>query len=237
MKIAILSDIHGNLEALTEALEYIKRCDVDKIYCLGDIVGYGANPNECVAIIRENCKRVLMGNHDYAAIGLADISYFNEYAKLATLWTRNKLTKRNKDYLDTLPFSHQNDMLIMVHASPTNPVHWYYINSQADALIEMQAFSQRLCFVGHSHVPLVFSESGVIQEKKIKFDKDKKYIINVGSIGQPRDGDNRSSFVIYDTKTDEIEFIRLAYDIHKTFEKIKKAGLPHFLAERLIKGY
>lgn len=237
MKIAVLSDIHGNLEALDAAFEYISDNDVDKVYCLGDVVGYGPNPNECVELVHDRCEMVLMGNHDYAAIGLANIEYFNEFAKMSTRWTLKILSDDNKKYLKSLPFSHQNDELIMVHSSPTNPSHWYYVLSLQDAIIEMQAFSQELCFIGHSHVPVVFNNKKMLRDNKVKFDKNKKYIINVGSVGQPRDGNPQSCFVVYDDKKQQLEYVRLEYEIQKTYAKIVEAGLPLFLAERLLKGY
>ncbi len=236
MAIAVISDIHGNLEALTKAIDYIKEQGIKDIYCLGDVVGYGPNPNECVEIIRQQCKVVLMGNHDYAAIGLARIEYFNDFAKMATYWTMNQLTTDNKEFLRSLPFMYQTDRFIMVHSSPSNPEHWYYILSLNDALIEMQSFKQNLCFVGHSHVPVVFNQKATYK-RDISIEPNQKYIVNVGSIGQPRDGDARLSFVIFDPDADKIQFVRLDYEVNKTYEKIIKSGLPSFLAERILKGY
>ena len=120
MKIAIISDIHANLEALQSSLQYLKENQVAKIYCLGDVVGYGPNPNECVDLIRDNCEIVLMGNHDYAAIGVGDIQNFNEYAKLSTFWTREKLTAKNIEYIKSWPFSYDLENSFLVHASPKN---------------------------------------------------------------------------------------------------------------------
>ena len=237
MKIAFVSDVHGNLEALTTALAHIDEHGVDQLVCLGDIVGYGPNPNECVEIIRERCEVVLMGNHDYAAIGLANIEYFNEFAKMSTHWTIKILKDENKQYLQSLPFSHQNDEMIMVHSSPTNPSHWYYVLSMPDALIEMQAFSQNLCFIGHSHVPLVFSDSSMIREPLVQIEQNRKYIVNVGSVGQPRDGNPQLCYTLYDSDKKEIRYIRLDYDVQTTYAKIIEAGLPLYLAERLLKGY
>ncbi len=237
MKIAFISDVHGNLEALTTALEHIDKDDVDQLVCLGDVVGYGPNPNECVEIVHDRCNVVLMGNHDYAAIGLANIEYFNEFAKISTRWTINTLKDDNKNYLRSLPFSHQDDEMIMVHSSPTNPSHWYYVLSMPDALIEMQAFSQNLCFIGHSHVPLVFSNQDMIREPLVQIEQNHKYIVNVGSVGQPRDGNPQLCYTLYDTHKREIKYVRLDYDIHTTYAKIIEAGLPLYLAERLLKGY
>lgn len=237
MPIAIISDIHGNLEALQAVFEYIDNHKIKQIHCLGDIVGYGPNPNECVEMIRERCDVVLMGNHDYAAIGLANIDYFNEYAKMATYWTMQKLTEANQEFLNDLPFTHQNDDMIMVHASPTNPSHWYYVLSQQDALIEMQAFNQPLCFIGHSHVPIVYGNEQPVRGEKIQFEPNKKYIVNVGSVGQPRDGNPQSCLVIYDEQNRVIEYVRVSYDAPVTYRKIVQAGLPLFLAERILKGF
>lgn len=236
MAIAIISDIHGNLEALSTALDYISQQGIKDIYCLGDVVGYGPNPNECIEIVRQRCKVVLMGNHDYAAIGLARIEYFNQYAKLATYWTMERLTQENQDFLRNLPFIYQTDSMIFVHASPSNPSHWYYILSLNDAIMEMQSFTQDICFVGHSHVPVVYNRHQVLKGD-LKIEPNEKYIVNVGSIGQPRDGDPRLCFVIYEPETGDLKYVRLNYDIDRTYQKILKSGLPTFLAERLLKGY
>lgn len=237
MLIALLSDIHGNLEALQSAFNYIDQRNVDQIFCLGDIVGYGPNPNECVEMIKERSEIVLMGNHDSAAIGLANIEYFNDFAKMSTYWTIEALSDENKKYLHGLPYIHQDDQMIMVHSSPTNPSYWYYVLSIQDAKVEMQAFTQRICFIGHSHVPVIYSSKDMYRQNSFVLEQKEKYIVNVGSVGQPRDGNPRLSFVIFDTKTQKIEYIRLKYKIEKTYQKIVEAGLPVFLAERLLKGY
>jgi len=237
MAIALISDIHANIEALEAVFKSIEQYDVDSISCLGDVVGYGPNPNECVNLIREKCEHVLIGNHDYAAIGKTNIEYFNQYAKAAAFWTRKHLTEENKNYLAALPFTHQNDEMLMVHASPTNPAHWYYVLNPYDAQIEMEAFSQPLCFIGHSHVPIIYSHSKVIKETQFNFKKEQKYIVNVGSVGQPRDGNHKACYALYDPDEHSLNYIRLDYDIQKTYSKIIKEGLPPFLAERLLKGY
>ena len=237
MPIAIISDIHGNLEALEEVFRYLESRKIEKIYCLGDVVGYGPNPNECVEMVRQHCEIVLMGNHDYAAIGKANVDYFNQYAREAALWTRQALSDKNRQYLQSLPFTHQNDDMIMVHASPTNPRHWYYVLSQNEAQIEMHAFSQSLCFIGHSHAPVIYSVKDIFKGESFAFEQSQKYIVNVGSVGQPRDGDPRSCLAIYDEEARRIDYVRLEYNIKKTHKKIIKAKLPQFLAERLLKGY
>lgn len=236
-RIGIVSDIHGNLEAFNKALEYFRENQIDKIFCLGDIVGYGPNPEECVNLVRDHCNFALMGNHDYAAIGLANIDFFNEYAKLATYWTQEKLSDKNKEYLKTLPFTHEENQLMFVHASPKSPSSWDYVLSVDDANRQFNHFDSKICFIGHSHVPIIFSESNYFRKKEFLFSNNEKYIVNIGSLGQPRDGDPRSCFVVYDEDENKIEYIRLDYDIQKTYNKITNAGLPLFLAERLLKGY
>ena len=168
MAIAILSDIHANFEALEAVFTYIDQHNIDKVYCLGDVVGYGPNPNECIELVRERCEVIIMGNHDYAAIGLANIDYFNEYAKMSTHWTIDHLSKDNLKFLKGLPFSHQTENLILVHSSPSKPSHWYYVLSVQDARIEMQSFEEHICLIGHSHVPVVFSGQNYNREASQK---------------------------------------------------------------------
>ena len=237
MTIGIISDIHGNLEALNRVLEYMKENDITDIYCLGDVVGYGPNPNECIELVKENCKTVLMGNHDYAAIGLANIEYFNEYAKISTYWTQDILYDENLEYLKSLPFTFTKEKFHLVHASPKNPSNWDYVLSVNDAKQQIKEFESNVCFIGHSHVPVIFSDSDYYRKKNFLFAEDQKYLVNVGSTGQPRDGDPRTCFVIYDDEQNSIEYVRLDYDIQKSYNKIINAGLPVFLAERLLKGY
>jgi predicted phosphodiesterase len=237
MTIAIISDIHANLEALQQVLEYLKENKIEKIYCLGDIVGYGPNPNECIELVRQNCEAVLMGNHDYAAIGIGDIQNFNEYAKLSTFWTREKLTVENSEFIKSWPFVFELDSSFLVHASPKNPSNWDYVLSVNDAQKHLKTFHQKVCFIGHSHVPVIFSKSDYYRQTEFTLKKSQKYLVNVGSVGQPRDGDPRTCFVTYDDEKNEINYIRLDYEIQKTYNKIIKAGLPVFLAERLLKGY
>ena len=238
MAIAIISDVHGNLEALKETLNYIKENDIEKIYCLGDIVGYGPNPNECVELIAEKCEKVVIGNHDHAALGLTSTEYFNDFAKISTHWTTNNLTEENKNYLHTLAFTFSEDKSFAVHATPSAPTMWHYILSEVDAQHEFKYFDEQNCFIGHSHFPIIFNnQGGFTRAPKVKLESDNKFIINVGSVGQPRDGNPKTCFCVYDQEEDSIEFIRLSYEIDKTREKIIKAGLPVFLADRLTKGY
>lgn len=237
MKIAIISDIHGNLEALTEVFNYIDENNVNIVYCLGDIVGYGPNPNECVDLIIKNCEKTIIGNHDHAVLGLTSIEYFNDFAKLSTVWTANNLSERSKDFLLSLDFQFKTEDFLLVHSSPSEPESWNYILSETDAKYEFKFFDQKICFVGHSHYPVIFSKRGYSRRNKVKLNTSNKYIVNVGSTGQPRDGDSRACFSLFDPEQNAVEFVRLEYDIDKTRKKIKKAGLPMFLADRLKKGF
>lgn len=237
MRIAILSDIHGNLEALNAAMEYIRGNDIDTIYCLGDVVGYGPNPNECVDIIRNNCEKVVIGNHDHAVLGLTSTEYFNDFAKISTYWTSNILTDENREFLKSLSFKEVVGDILLVHSTPSNPTMWHYILSEIDARQELGHFEQKICFIGHSHFPIIFYADGFSRKSKMILDNSERYIVNVGSIGQPRDGNPKSCFCVYNDATHEIEYVRLDYEVQKTREKIISAGLPVFLADRLIKGY
>jgi len=232
MRIAIISDIHANLDALESALRVIREKQVDEIVCLGDIVGYGANPNECIDAIRSTTKHILLGNHDEAAIHLEKTEYFNPYARIAAEWTHGVLTLEKQTFLSELPFELDLEGILFVHASPYEPEAWHYILSPADAQFNFPYFTQPLCFVGHSHVPAIFSDDIWTRE----VGPGKKFIVNVGSVGQPRDNDWRLSFGLFDTETWTYSNIRCEYDVKKAAEKIRKAGLPKALAERLLVG-
>ncbi len=237
MRIAVISDIHGNLEALNAVIDYLKDTGIKNIYCLGDIVGYGPNPNECVELIAQHARITVIGNHDHAVLGLTSTEYFNDFAKISTFWTNNALSQENRDFLSGLNFTHNFDDVLLVHATPSDPPMWHYILSELDARFEFDHFDKRICFIGHSHFPIIFSQEGFSRRMKQKLDEYDKYIVNVGSVGQPRDGNPKACFCVYDQSTKEIEYVRLTYDVDATRAKIIQAGLPVFLAERLTKGY
>ncbi len=232
MRIAIISDIHSNLEALNRALTEIEREKVDDIVCLGDIVGYGANPNECVDIVRNLTTSVLLGNHDEAAIDLTKTEFFNPFARIAAEWTGQTLTEENRGYLGGLGLTLEKHGLFFVHASPVDPGEWNYILTPSDAAENFDAMPVDVGFVGHSHVPEVFCED--LWTKEIV--KGERFIVNVGSIGQPRDGNPALSFGIFDTDLWSYRNVRLDYDVELAAFKIRKAGLPKNLAERLFVG-
>lgn len=231
MRIALISDIHGNLEALEKALESIDLLQIDQIFCLGDIVGYGADSQRCLQIVRERAAVIILGNHDAAVVGRADLAYFNDLARAAILYTQSLLTNEQKNYIRSLPLSYKDEHCHLVHGTPAKPERWDYIFSAYDASNQFSSVEGNICFVGHSHVP------GDYREKAKNPDSVVKRIVNVGSIGQPRDRDPRLCFVIYNTDSGKIEFIREEYNVETAAGKIRRAGLPEFLADRLLWGW
>ncbi|HTX17711.1 MAG TPA: metallophosphoesterase family protein [Bacteroidota bacterium] len=232
MKFAVISDIHGNLEALTKAFELIDEKKVGEVLCLGDIIGYGANPNECVSFLRERGVRSLIGNHDQAVVDPEKAGTFNELAGRAIEWTARTLTPDNLEYLSNLPYLFVEHDFTFVHSSPENPEEWNYILSPFDALEAFRHFSSPICWVGHSHRSGVFCEDMKTQ----RVERGKRFIINVGSIGQPRNRDSRLSFGVFDTDGWEYEHIVSPYDVQRARQKILDAGLPAFLGDRLLYG-
>lgn len=240
MRYAVISDVHANLEALEAVLRDIKKRGIDELLFLGDAVGYGPNPNECVELLKRNCKTLLAGNHDWAAIGLTDIQYFNEYAKAAILWTQEVLTPDARKFIKTLPLTKdlRKENMLLVHSTPKEPEAWHYLLTLWDAEINFHYFHHRACMIGHSHLPFVIERvpSGemITYKSEARLGKNERYIINAGSVGQPRDRDPRACYVIFGDDT--LEFVRLEYAIEKTQKKMRDAGLPLMLIERLSKG-
>ncbi len=232
MKYAIISDIHSNLEALQKALSIIDGKNVDEIICLGDVVGYGANPNECVNIVRSRCSTIVLGNHDAAALDTSLAHDFNVIARKAVVWTAEHLTEESKAFLSSLPMVERKENILFVHSSPQSPEAWDYIIDSDDAVSAIGHFEEKICFIGHTHVPGIFSHRG--RAKSITMDD--KYLVNVGSIGQPRDGNPKLAFGIFDSTAWEYELFRSQYDIQKAAEKIYAAKLPEELGNRLMYG-
>lgn len=240
MRYAIISDIHSNLEALERILSALEIENIEKFICLGDLVGYGANPNECVERVKELTDLVIAGNHDYASCGMTDTKYFNPVAKRAISWTESVLTEENKEYIKNLGLTLKIKDAFFVHSSPSEPATWQYIFSLDDAIFEFQYFEEKICFIGHSHIAFAIRERGrrysVVEWKEFPINTNARYIINVGSVGQPRDLDPRACCVVFDNERKSIKFIRSEYDIEKAQKKILDAGLPRFLADRLKHG-
>jgi diadenosine tetraphosphatase ApaH/serine/threonine PP2A family protein phosphatase len=240
MKLAIVSDIHGNLEALETALADARRRSVERYYCLGDFVGYGAAPNECIDRLRPLIDGAVAGNHDLAACGRIRLGYFNPDAATAARWTAEVLRPEQHEYLRALPWSEPWHGAFMVHASPAEPDQWHYVFSPGDAALEMEACPAPLCFIGHSHVPGNFELDGervrYHRELRVDLHPERRYLVNVPSVGQPRDGDPRAGYLVWDTEAQTLEHVRLEYDIASAMARIRAAGLPGFLADRLQWG-
>ena len=243
MRYAFISDIHANLEALEAVLEDIETQNINDTICLGDIVGYGANPNECVDLVRKRCSVVLLGNHDAAAVELLSTQHFNIHAKIAIEWTTQTLRRETKNYLTELPMKETVDPITLVHATPYEPNMWYYITSLEEAAFNFQFFETRVCMVGHTHIPIIIvldsqKELYVHQDMGIRLgDVDgARLLINVGSVGQPRDRNPKSCYGIFDSESGEFSYRRVAYNIDKTQQKMKKIKMPEFLISRLEDG-
>jgi predicted phosphodiesterase len=236
---AIIGDVHSNSEALEAVLEAIKRDKADALLCVGDVVGYGAEPGRCIKIVREATNTIVAGNHDYGAVNKTDIEYFNPEAREAVLWTSRQLSQEESQYLSNLPLVVEKDNLTLVHGSLHIPELFTYIRTFYDAELCFRGLKNEVCFVGHSHVPVAIVRDGTIKaiaDPEVSLLKSSKAIINVGSVGQPRDRNPKACYVLYDTEKKLVKFRRVEYDIVKTSAKIIKAGLPVFNAERIRWG-
>ncbi len=240
MRYAFLADIHGNLDALQTVMRAVEDDEsIDRICCVGDVVGYGAQPAECLALIRELGWPIVAGNHDYAACGMVDISYFNPVAREAIEWTSGMLSEEDKEFLGNLPLILEEDNFVMVHGTLYEPQDFGYILSELDARIMFRLLKKDFCFTGHSHYPCVFVESeGLLfsRETEVKIGVSERAIVNVGGVGQPRDGDPRACWVLYDEDARTVTTHRIEYDIDKAARKIEEAGLPEPLSNRLFEG-
>jgi predicted phosphodiesterase len=238
---AILSDVHANLEALQAVLAEIKKEEIDSLLFAGDCVGYGPSPNECVELIRQNVSMGVAGNHDWGAVGLTEITNFNAYARAAIEWTRDVLSRENSSYLCELPLTRKTGAdkgIFLVHGTPKEPEQWHYFSSGYDAKINFRYFDEKICFLGHSHIPFIVERcprGGTRSyHARAEVKDDCRYIVNAGSVGQPRDGNPDASFILF--RDDVIEIKRVPYDIVVTQQKMEVAGLPSYLIDRLAVG-
>jgi diadenosine tetraphosphatase ApaH/serine/threonine PP2A family protein phosphatase len=241
MRWVILSDVHGNLEAFQAVIEDMRAEKADQIAFLGDVVGYGADPNECLSLLRNLTEWVIAGNHDYGAVGLTDIDVFNPVARSAILWTREELSEENQAYLRRLLLFRKNGSVTFVHATPNQPEEWYYLFTFPEAEEAFLSLSGDIAFVGHSHRPLILAKAGsgeveAVNPEEAILKPGVRYIINVGSVGQPRDGHPEAAYGLYDEDTKKFRLKRVPYDVETTQRKIIRAGLPPFLAQRLSRG-
>ena len=242
MRYAILSDIHGNLEALKAVLKDIESGSIDRVVCLGDIVGYYPDPEQCVDLVRKHVSHCVAGNHDYAAIGRIDTQNFRYHAFMAMEWTKRNLSADTREFLESLPLSIDLDGMFFTHSSPSNPQEWVYVFPDSEDAI-FQAFNclvYQLNFIGHTHWPSIMIQHDdkvyLHADHTIKINNDHYYLLNVGSVGQPRDFDPRSSYGVYDSQTREFSLVRVKYDYSVTQKRIRDNDLPSFLADRLEKG-
>jgi predicted phosphodiesterase len=242
MKILIISDIHANLTALRAVLNAAGK--VDATWCLGDLVGYGPDPNECIELIRTLPNLTcLLGNHDAAALGQIDTAFFNREAQVSSRWMRSKLSAENIDYLKSLPDLVVINQITITHGSPRNPV-WEYLLDTQTAAINFSYFKTTLCFVGHTHLPVAYIEKDGTKEVELirtlsgqSYPLLKRAILNPGSVGQPRDRDNRASYAIFESEQNNWKQERISYDIQSVQTRITDAGLPLRHAQRLAEGW
>ncbi|MEC8826964.1 MAG: metallophosphoesterase family protein [Verrucomicrobiota bacterium] len=239
MKYAIFGDIHANLEAFEAVLADAEQQGCTDYVCTGDIVGYAADPNECLRIVRDmNCP-VVKGNHDEEAILNTSLEGLNPLAKQAMEWTRAQLNEDEGNFLTNMKLVRQVADFTIVHATLDTPGSWTYVTNKFDAMASFSYQFTQLCFYGHTHTPRIYVRGDSIeplQEMEVNLEMGRKYFINVGSTGQPRDGDWRAAYAVYDVENQNVEIRRLDYNIRKAQDKIIDAGLPEMLAHRLSLG-
>jgi diadenosine tetraphosphatase ApaH/serine/threonine PP2A family protein phosphatase len=242
VRIAIISDIHSNLEALTEVMRVVDDAQVDRIVCLGDVVGYGASPNQCCDIVRTNAEVTLLGNHDAAVAGRMDYSFYYDAARHALDWSASVVSDANTAWLRSLPFTYRIGEVGFSHGSPIEPRAYEYIFAleQARELTPFVPDLPDVTFIGHSHLCKAFALSGAdvadVVAQRFVLRKGYRHIVSVGSVGQPRDYDNRACFVIYDTELRQVEYVRVEYDIEASAQKIFDADLAINFGKRLYLG-
>ena len=241
MLYGICSDIHSNATAFKAVLESMRDNGVERKVCLGDIVGYGVDTDECVDLVRENMDFCLIGNHDSVAVKNESGEGFNPYAKQAIEWTQKHLSKDSIAYIRSLPYIFEENDICFVHASPLSPADWVYVTDLEDALNAFDHFSERYCFVGHTHSPVIIASRPlaipkILDEYEYVIANTERLLVNVGSVGQPRDRDPRACWCLLDTETKCVRLIRVDYDIRETQNRMKKQGMPSFLIDRLSVG-
>jgi predicted phosphodiesterase len=239
MKFAIIADIHANLEAFQVVLDDIKQQKCTHYACVGDVVGYGANPKECLEIVRKIGMPCVKGNHDEYCSSEEQLDGFNPHAAEAVAWTREQLNDEERQWLRDLKYFRMVTSFSMVHATLDGPQRWGYVFDKLAAAASFTYQNTGVCFFGHTHVPVAFIRDSMVRGgtySKFKVEQGKKYFVNVGSVGQPRDNNPKAAYVVYDVDEGTIELRRLDYDIAAAQKKILDAGLPPRLAERLAYG-
>ncbi|WP_457678946.1 metallophosphoesterase family protein [Thermovibrio sp.] len=239
MKVGILSDIHGNFHALKEVEKKLNELKVNEVWCLGDVVGYGAFPKECVRWVKENCSLAVLGNHEFAILGYCDLELLNDYAVNSLTWSREMLGEEEVSFLKSLPVQAFKEGFQLVHDTPRAPGSMEYVLSKEDAYGVLLSQKRPVCFFGHTHIPkgyrLWSAEVDEVSLNPLYF-RAGRYLVNPGSVGQPRDRDPRASFGVVDLKESSFTLYRVEYDFKAAARAILKAGLPEFLAARLLLG-
>lgn len=241
MRYGIFSDVHSNLEALEQVLEAFKLEDIDKYLCVGDVVGYNANPKECIEKVKTLAMITVAGNHDWASVDLFSIDYFNPVAAEAVSWTKQNLDDQSRSFLESLKLVYKNEDLTLVHGTLDKPEEFNYMFDGYTADETFKLLETNICFVGHTHVAGIFIKDKnermyCRKDNFIDISPENKYIVDVGSVGQPRDGNPQAAYCIYDTDKKEVRIKRISYDIETVSRKISEAGLPRFLGDRLMVG-
>jgi diadenosine tetraphosphatase ApaH/serine/threonine PP2A family protein phosphatase len=240
MRIAVISDVHANEHALTAVLANVDDAAPDAVWCLGDVVGYGPAPNRCCEVVAERAHLCLVGNHDLVVLGKLGIEEFNGDAAAAAHWTRTELDDRSRAFLSGLDSTARENGAELFHASPRDPV-WEYVLSAETAYVSLLATTAPIVLVGHSHVALAIGLEddelrGGLAPAGTDVQLDGRWLLNPGSVGQPRDGDPRAAWLLLDTEARTASFHRIAYDVERTQADMQAKGLPHALAERLAHG-
>jgi diadenosine tetraphosphatase ApaH/serine/threonine PP2A family protein phosphatase len=243
MQYAILGDIHANLAALEAVLESLEGEVIDQILQVGDVVGYGAAPGEVIRLLQERDAIVVKGNHDAACVGELDTRLFNANAKAAVDFTLNQLSREDLQWLADLPLLHATDHCVLAHGTLPDPDRFDYIQSTSEADPSLDALDRPVAFVGHTHVPVTImrliespDRTSYTIDREVNLEETTVALVNVGSVGQPRDEDCRAAYALYDTATQRIELRRVEYDIEREADRIVRAGLPKMLADRLFLG-
>lgn len=237
MRYGIFSDVHGNLEAMEAVEKALAGEKLDECFCLGDTIGYGANPSECIAKVKKIASVSIAGNHDWAAAGKFDIENFNQDAKDAIIWTHRTLSIEEKRFIFNLPLIYKEDDFTLAHGTIIVPEDFDYIRDISDAEENIKIQDTSFCFIAHSHIPEIYiSNKGTVSRQKTEKIRADKCLVNVGSVGQPRDGDARAAYCIFDSGKKTVSIKRVKYNIKKAQGKILAAGLPSLFACRLLEG-
>jgi predicted phosphodiesterase len=242
MRYGIFSDVHSNLEAMTAVARAMKSDGAEDYFCLGDFVGYYSNPNEVIELIDSlRCWKMVLGNHDAALLGKTSLSKFNAPAAEAINWTKTRIKPQHLRFLESLRLREEIGDIQLVHSSPYQSEEWHYLTGQEDLERNFRYFQGLVCFFGHVHKPFIAEQKKdgsvrILPETDYQLQKDCRYLVNVGSVGQPRDGNPKTCYVMYDTSVQKLSVRRIDYDYETTVKKTLEAGLPEYLAQRLKTG-